>query len=576
MKATPVYSRFREHGALIFILVVGAAVRFGGLRFGLPALTEARPDELLVILPALRFGTGDFNPHFFKYPSLYLYVLFFFYAAYYVLGRLSGRFACPADFILEFALDPSNLFLINRGLSALLGTLTIVATYKVSSRIMSKKYALLSSLFLSLAYLHARNSHFGVTDAPATLLTMLSCYYLLKIYQEGLIKDYALAGVLSGLATSTKYFGIFLAFPILLASGFNRFSSGPGGKLIGAKKPLLLWAWFCFAFLAGTPFALLDFKLFISELLYQYRVISGEQNLAWIQRGLFFHLYFTLYHGVGPTMLLAALLGAAVFFKKRTREAAVLFAFPLVYYLFAGKGFSVFTRYMFPVIPFVAIGAGLGQEKVEQLISARFPAWGKKWLTVLLAALILFPSTRNLVKFDLLISRTDNRLLARQWIMANIPEGASIYERAAGYAGLMLLQAPMILEKKVDEKEDQARSLYYQAKIEYFRAKKIAGYELWTYHPRTGEFQYLSQPQKSTPQYIITEETPLITYQKLPGPGLSQLLQNSYVLIKSFEAVDIHEPGNRYDQKDAFYLPYAGFKAVERPGPNIYIYRRKL
>jgi hypothetical protein len=30
-----------------------------------------------------------------------------------------------------------------------------------------------------------------------------------------------------------------------------------------------------------------------------------------------------------------------------------------------------------------------------------------------------------------------------------------------------------------------------------------------------------------------------------------------------------------YDQQDAFCLPLAGFSGVGRPGPNLYVYRRR-
>ena len=40
-------------------------------------------------------------------------------------------------------------------------------------------------------------------------------------------------------------------------------------------------------------------------------------------------------------------------------------------------------------------------------------------------------------------------------------------------------------------------------------------------------------------------------------------------------AADLPEPDNFYDIQDGFYAPYAGFKGVQRPGPNFKIYRRR-
>ena len=60
------------------ILVLAAAARLTGLGWGLPDI-DARPDEDIMIAMALRFGTGDLNPHWFGYPTLYAYLLHGFF-----------------------------------------------------------------------------------------------------------------------------------------------------------------------------------------------------------------------------------------------------------------------------------------------------------------------------------------------------------------------------------------------------------------------------------------------------------------------------------------------------------------
>ena len=59
------------HRYLALGLIVGlaAVVRLVGINFGLP-LVNCRPDELTLIEPSIGFFSGDFNPHFFSYPSL--------------------------------------------------------------------------------------------------------------------------------------------------------------------------------------------------------------------------------------------------------------------------------------------------------------------------------------------------------------------------------------------------------------------------------------------------------------------------------------------------------------------------
>ncbi|MFH0948020.1 MAG: hypothetical protein V1833_03380 [Elusimicrobiota bacterium] len=60
------------------ILSISTIVRVWGINFAFP-LRYAHIDESVVIFYTMRFFTGDFNPNpFFDYPTLYLYLLFFF------------------------------------------------------------------------------------------------------------------------------------------------------------------------------------------------------------------------------------------------------------------------------------------------------------------------------------------------------------------------------------------------------------------------------------------------------------------------------------------------------------------
>lgn len=87
---------------LVTILAVALAVRLIGISFGLPYVYY--PDEAQIVNHAVAFGTGDLNPHYFIYPSLFMYVLFIIYCLSYVIGSLAGAFASTGDFIELFFL----------------------------------------------------------------------------------------------------------------------------------------------------------------------------------------------------------------------------------------------------------------------------------------------------------------------------------------------------------------------------------------------------------------------------------------------------------------------------------------
>ena len=82
---------------LLLILLLALSVRLLGINYGLPYVLY--PDEAVIVNHAMAFGTGDLNPHYFIYPSLYMYVLFIVYGMTYIGGRLLGAFGSTDDFI---------------------------------------------------------------------------------------------------------------------------------------------------------------------------------------------------------------------------------------------------------------------------------------------------------------------------------------------------------------------------------------------------------------------------------------------------------------------------------------------
>ncbi len=126
----------------------------------------------------------------------------------------------------------------------------------------------------------------------------------------------------------------------------------------------------------------------------------------------------------------------------------------------------------------------------------------------------------------------------------------------------------------LEEKNAPARRLYYQAKIKYQELNNITGYSLWGYDETGGRFTFEGTAPRGLPDYIIVGAAPTPRSRPLPA-ALTPLLADRYQLQASFPAVRAGAGRNRYDKWDAFYLPFAGFHGVERPGPDFKVYRRK-
>jgi len=258
---------FADNWILIIILISSAVVRYWGIGFGLPNI-NCRPDESIIVRTALRFGTGDLNPHFFNYPSLYMYVIFAIYGFYFTAGRILGIYRDRIDFLTEYTLDPSNFYLIDRLFTALLGTVSVFILYKIVRSLFDKKTALLSSAFLGFAYLHVRDSHFGVTDIPMTFLILCSILFISKSRNISLLKNYVIAGIFAGLAAATKYGGILLFVPMILTHYFiiKDENSANINSFFDKRLVSFMLTIFMF-FIIGSPYILLDFDQFSIDFL---------------------------------------------------------------------------------------------------------------------------------------------------------------------------------------------------------------------------------------------------------------------------------------------------------------------
>jgi len=565
--------------ALIAILIAAGIARFWALDFGLPH-TLCRPDESRIVNIAVKFGGGDFNPHFFSYPSLYPYTLFVLFGLYYVVGMILGTFSSVSDLILEFATDPSSFYLIDRIVVATLGTATVYTVYRVALKLFTKRIALVSSFFLALAYLHVRDSHFGVTDVPMTFLIMCSLLSILKCRNAHSMKGYALAGVFAGLAASTKYAGLLLFIPMSIVH-FCNVSTENGRKIrdLLDRRIIVFGMALVSAFLIGTPFAVLDFSSFLSDFLSEMNHLgSGHRNII-LDRGWWYHLRFSLYYGLGWPLLLVSTVGMLVMARTNLKNALILCSFPLIYYLCAGKGYTVFVRYVVPLVPFLCITAAVSTIHIAGLINDRLSPRVKTVLVWLLAAIIVAPSTCRIIKFDSLLTHKDNRLIAAEWVHANIPRGSSIYQSCSDAGKLQLNPGQFFIEKCqkyeamiTDGLNDETIRSMMPKSIEYLKTKMA--YQEWTCDNEGGEFEFKGQGEGALPDYIIAEQSPLWDYSR-PPPEVSELLTTSYKLLKTFYAIDIGEEENVFDQQDLFYVPFAGFKNVERPGPNIFIYAKE-
>src|SRR3954470_7912704 len=117
----------RARLGLMLALLAAALLRFWALSEGIgfkPGVDEPEVMERAVRM----FKTGDFNPHFFDYPSLYMYVQALVAIPRFIWGALHREWAS-----LDQA-SPWAFSLGGRAVTAVFGTLTVVFAYRCGKR----------------------------------------------------------------------------------------------------------------------------------------------------------------------------------------------------------------------------------------------------------------------------------------------------------------------------------------------------------------------------------------------------------------------------------------------------------
>ena len=262
--------RWSTTWCVIGVALVAFALRWWGANAGLPYMYH--PDEpRYVTIAQTIVKTGDLNPHFFNYPSLFVYLHAAVYVPLYMVGRLAGSLHSFADIAAPHMLtmgttyttQPSTV-LLGRGVSVVLGTASVVLVYVVGRQVYSRTVALFAALLLALAASHIEHSRFIAPDVLLVWCIMLALWAYVRVWQHGSTRNYVFAGIVTGLVAGSKYNGAMIVVVVLLAHWMRR-----GWRGLRDWRIYVALALSSVVFLVTTPFALLDWRTFVADLRFE-------------------------------------------------------------------------------------------------------------------------------------------------------------------------------------------------------------------------------------------------------------------------------------------------------------------
>lgn len=419
------------------VLALALAIRLWHIRHGLPDfLDEAIPLRRALGMTDAISGEISWNPHFFHYPSLSIYLHLFLQHAVMRIGTLFGVFTGIPDYALRNSTDPSLLAIPGRLLSVAFDVWTIYSVARIGERL-ARGAGLLAAALLALSATAIFTSRLIYTDTVMTAFAVAAVERMLAWLRDGGRSRLVTAVVLIGLATGSKYPAALLLLPLALVIALRELRHGAkpeavrrAGRLVAASA---LGA--ALVFLITTPFILFDWSRFVADFSFVGRLGGAGHFGNYERSGFLYHVgNLTRDFGWPGLALLAVSLPLAIAAWRTSRERALLWLALLAFGAPVAMARIEAERYVIPLLPFVALLAA----DAALAIAARVPERARRPALAALALALLIPAAVTGLRAGGSLGDY-TRIEARRWIEAHAaPDdivvqelyGAPLLERA--------------------------------------------------------------------------------------------------------------------------------------------------
>jgi YYY domain-containing protein len=392
-------------------------------------------------------GSSPLDPHFFAYGSLPFYLLAMLAGAMGFLGQHIGFLSGWAQFDTYGGLPP-----IGRALSGCLDLAAVFLVFLVGRRVFGYWAGVVAMALTAFTVLDIQLSHFYAVDTVLTPLALATLLAAVHMAQTGNRRAYVWGGIAFGAALATKTTALLLIVPLGSAAVLGAWTAVPWSRngrflddvrrhYVSVARTLndnlqwLLGAYVIAAvvFVVCEPYAVLDRNQLLSDIAEQTRIlVTNDTGYGVPYMVQYVHTIPYLYQlqnmvfwEMGLPLGIAACAGVIFYLIRNTwrfrPEQAVLLLWIVPYFLFVGRFFAKFNRYMLPITPVMTILAGALLVTVAKQLRGRIRPLA--WAPLVVVVLVSFLYS---LAYMNIYAHPNTRVAATKWIYSAIPAGATI------------------------------------------------------------------------------------------------------------------------------------------------------
>ncbi len=443
-------------------------------------------------------------------------------------------------------------YVIGRLLSVLAAILTLLVTYKLTSKLFTIRTGALSVIYLTLSMGFIYHAHFATEDIIMTLFLLLSLYLLVSFHENLKLRYLYLGAAIGGLAVAAKASAGLLVLPYGWTVIYLSFTGQTTEKSSLLNRELNFRS---FITKAGGALALLIGSYLIASpglLIFPKQSLQSilrEASFRWDYRQLkapyssFIIAQYYLARSLGLPLYLLSLGGLVYSLRQLYQQSknTMLWAiqlFLLPYLAIISSWDAIGDWAVLPLLPLLLIFTGQFTDKL-----LKKPLLGK--ITgVILVVVIIFSAYYTLggvIKF-----KRDSRIKATEWLKENLPAGTQVdgyswqvylpgFPERVKVRTAKILNGPTLpwlqLNKRLRKKKPEYIVLVSSQYSRYFRDPDAYPQITKTFHSLINEKQgYLIEKSFGPP--IQTDYEPTVMLKKAVFPTAMHPINPTVIILR--------------------------------------------